>query len=228
MSESNTHYCLSRVHGCCVQPFAKMKYAAASSALSVLVALTLQSAPAVAQEQARTQSVEIFGGEQFGDNVTDAPVSGRTPRLNDNAVAGARYNYNFTDMWGIQLSSGYSWSRVTRVAGGKGDLGLTTVDLDAVWNITPHYPVVAYVLIGAGYAWANLDTPFAGEINGRAVALTDSNGFTANAGIGAKYYVTSNLYVDVLARYRYLNGLVSDSNQHLNTAETTLGIGWRF
>jgi hypothetical protein len=33
----------------------------------------------------------------FGDNPTNAPVSGRTPRLNDNAVVGARYNYNFTD-----------------------------------------------------------------------------------------------------------------------------------
>jgi hypothetical protein len=131
MSESNTQYGLSRVQGCWVHPFAKIKYAAATSALSVVAALTLQSEPAVAQEQAGTQSVEIFGGEQFGDNVTDAPVSGRTPRLNDNAVAGARYNYNFTDMWGIQC-------------------------------------------------------------------------------------------------YRYLNGLVSDSNQHLNTAETTLGVGWRF
>jgi hypothetical protein len=30
------------------------------------------------------------------------------------------------------------------------------------------------------------------------------------------------------ARYQYLNRLVSDSNQHLNTTETTLGIGWRF
>ncbi len=185
MFESNTEYCLSRVHGCWVRPFARMKYAAVGFALSVLAALTLHSAPTVAQEQTRTQSVEIFGGEQFGDNLTDGPVSGRTPRLNDGAVAGARYNY-------------------------------------------PQYPVVAYVLIGAGYAWANLDTPFAGEINGRAVTLTDSNGFTANAGIGAKYYVNKNLYVDVLARYRYLNGLVSDSNQHLNTTETTLGIGWRF
>jgi len=205
-----------------------VKYAAAGSALSVLAALTLHSAPTVAQEHTLTQSVEVFGGEQFGDNLTDAPVSGRTPRLNDGAVAGARYNYNFTDMWGVQLSSGYSWSRAARVARGKDDFGLTTVDLDAVWNITPQYPVVAYVLIGAGYAWANLDTPFAGEINGRAVALTDNNGFTANAGIGAKYSVNKNLYVDVLARYRYLNGLVSDSNQHLNTTETTLGIGWRF
>jgi opacity protein-like surface antigen len=228
MFESNTQYCLSRVHGSWVRPFARMKYAAAGSALSVLAALTLYSGPTVAQEQAGTQSVEIFGGEQFGDNLTDGPVSGRTPRLNDGAVAGARYNHNFTDMWGIQLSSGYSWSRAARVARGKDDLGFTTVDLDAVWNITPQYPVVAYVLIGAGYAWANLDTPFAGVINGRAVTLTDSNGFTANAGIGAKYYVNKNLYVDVLARYRYLNGLVSDSNQHLNTTETTLGIGWRF
>jgi hypothetical protein len=67
----------------------------------------------MAQEQARSQSVEIFGGELFGDKLTDTPVSGRNPRLN------------------------------------------------------------------------------------------------------VKYYVSSNLYVDALARYRYLDRLVSDSNQHM-------------
>jgi opacity protein-like surface antigen len=139
------------------------KSAAAGFSLSVLAALALQSAPAVAEEQARTQSVEIFGGEQFGDNLTDGPVSRRTPRLNDDAVAGARYNYNFTDMWGIQLSSGYSWSRASRVASGRNDLRLTTVDLDAVWNITPQYPIVAYAIIGAGYTWANLNAPSRGS-----------------------------------------------------------------
>jgi opacity protein-like surface antigen len=126
MFESNTQYCLSRVHGCWVRPFARMKYAAASSVLSVLAALALQSTPTVAQEHAGTQSVEIFGGEQFGDNLTDAPVSGRTPRLNDGAVAGARYNYNFTDRWGIQLSSGYSWSRAARVAREERQCGSTS------------------------------------------------------------------------------------------------------
>jgi opacity protein-like surface antigen len=196
-----------------------MKCAAASAALPALAA---------AQEQARTQSLEIYGGEMFGDKLTDAQVSGLRPRLNDDALAGARYNYNFTDMWGIQLSSGYSWSRASRVTGGRNNLGLTTVDLDAVWNITPQYPVVVYVLAGAGYAWANLDTSIAGVTNGRAVVLTDSNGFTANAGIGVKYYLSNNLFVDAQGRYRYLNRLVSDSNQHLNTSEATLGIGWRF
>jgi hypothetical protein len=65
-------------------------------------------------------------------------------------------------MWGIQLSSGYGWSRTSQASARANNLGLTTVDLDAVWNITPQYPVVAYVLAGAGYAWANgLDEHFA-------------------------------------------------------------------
>jgi opacity protein-like surface antigen len=205
-----------------------MKYAVAGSVLAAMAALALQGAPAVAQEQAHTQSVEIFGGELFGDKLTDAPVSGFNPRLNDDALAGIRYNYNFTDTWGAQLSSGYSWSRASRVPFGENNLGLTTVDLDAVWNITPQFPFVAYALAGAGYARANLNSPIRGESNGRPVFLTDSNGFTANAGLGVKYYVSSNLYVDAQARYRYLNRLLSDSGQHLNTSETTLAIGWRF
>jgi opacity protein-like surface antigen len=204
------------------------KYAPVSSVLSAMIALALQSAPAMGEELPRTQSIEIFGGELFGDKLTDAPVSGRSPRLNDDAISGLRYNYNLTDMWGIQLSSGYSWSRASRIPGGENTLGVTTVDLDAVWNITPQFPFVAYALAGAGYAWANLGSPIVGERNDRAVAFTNSNGFTANAGIGVKYYVSTNLYVDALARYRYLDRLVSDSNQHLNTTETTLGIGWRF
>jgi len=131
-------------------------------------------------------------------------------------------------MWGIQLSGGYTPTRAARVAGGGNNLGLTTVDLDAVWNITPQYPIVLYALAGAGYAWANLDRAITGDINGTPVALRDSNGFTANVGIGAKYYLTGSLYVDFETRYRYLDRLVSNSNQNLNTAETTLGIGWRF
>jgi len=228
MSESISRYCLSRALRWSARRLANncIKYAVPGFVL--VAALVLQSAKAMAQEQARTQSVEIFGGEMFGDKLTDAPVSGRNPRLNDDALAGIRYNYNFTDMWGIQLSSGYSWSRASRVLVGENKLGLTTVDLDAVWNITPQFPFVVYALAGAGYAWANLDTPITGEINGRTVALTESNGFTANAGIGAKYYVSGNLYVDALARYRYLDRLVSASNQHMNTTEATLGIGWRF
>jgi len=205
-----------------------IKYAPAGFGLAPLIALALYGAPAVAEDQAHTQSVEIYGGEMFGDNLTDAPVSGRTPRLNDNAVVGARYNYNFTDVWGVQLSGGYSPNRAARVARGKDNLGLTTVDLDAVWNITPHLPIVGYLLAGAGYAWANLDSPITGDINGRPVVLRDSNGFTANVGLGAKYYVMTNLYVNAEVRYRYLNRLVSDSNQNLNTTETTVGIGWRF
>jgi outer membrane protein len=228
MSESNSRYCLSRALHWSARRLAGSSFKYAVPSFVLVAALELQSAPAMAQEQARSQSVEIFGGETFGDKLTDAPVSGSNPRLNDDAVAGLRYNYNFTDMWGVQLSSGYSWTRASRTQGGENKLGLTTVDLDAVWNITPQFPFVAYALAGAGYAWANLDSPITGVRNGGAVVLNQSNGFTANAGIGVKYYVNNNLYIDALARYRYFDRLVSDSNQHLNTTETTLGVGWRF
>src|SRR5580692_3893942 len=141
------------------------KSAAARLGLAAMVALSVQAA-AGAQEQARTHSVEVYGGEFFGDNLTDTPVSGRTPRLNDDVTFGARFNYNITDMWGIQLSAGYTPTRAARVPSGSNNLGLTTVDLDAVWNITPQYPIVVYVLAGEGYAWANAERPIAGEING--------------------------------------------------------------
>jgi outer membrane protein len=204
-----------------------LKSAAARFGLAAMVALSVHGV-AEAQEQARTHSVEVYGGEFFGDNLTDTPLSGRTPHLNDDVTYGARYNFNITDTWGIQLSAGYTPTRAARVTSGSNNLGLTTVDLDAVWNITPQYPMVLYALAGAGYAWANLDRPITGVIDGQPVTLRDSNGFTANVGLGAKYYLTRSVYLDLGTRYRYFDRLVSGSNQNLNTTETTLGIGWRF
>ena len=61
-----------------------------------------------------------------------------------------------------------------------------------------------------------------------AVTITDSNGYTANAGLGAKYYLWDNFFVDFDARYRYLSKLTSDYGQRLNTAETTLSLGYQF
>jgi len=45
------------------------------------------------------------------------------------------------------------------------------------------------------------------------VQLTDSGGYTANFGIGVKYHVTSDLFIDFDARYRYLSGLLSPDVQ---------------
>jgi opacity protein-like surface antigen len=46
-----------------------------------------------------------------------------------------------------------------------------------------------------------------------AVTLRDNIDFTANAGLGAKYYVTNNFFADLEARYRYLDRLVNTSDQ---------------
>ncbi len=201
--------------------------------LVTLGVAALHGAPADAQARAGSQDLQIYAGETFGDRITEAPLTGKHPLLNDDAVYGGRYTYDFTDQWGVQLSAGYSPGRVGRVLGGDTDLGLTTIDLDVLWNITPGFTVdgrtlMPYTEVGVGYAWANLHHPLYGVIGTTPVTLADSNGYTANVGLGAKYYVTSNFFVDFDARYRYLSRLIDNEGQALNSGETTLGLGYQF
>lgn len=191
----------------------------------------LQAAPALAQTG--TQDVQLYAGYLFGDRLLERPLSGSTPRLNDNATFGARYTYHFTEQWGAQLSGGYSPGRTGHSTNGNTNLGLTTLDLDFLWDIPLNiqlagHKVTPYAVAGAGYAWADFKHPIAGAVGTSPVRLTDSNGYTANAGLGLKYYLLDNFFVDFDARYRYLSRLVSNYGQGLNTTETTLSVGYRF
>lgn len=201
--------------------------------LVTLGVAALHGAPADAQEHAGSQDVQIYAGEMFGDRLTETPLSGSNPFLDDDAVFGGRYTYYFTDQWGLQLSAGYSPSRVGHLLGGDSNLGLTTLDLDVLWNIMPGFTLddhalVPYTEAGVGYAWSDLNNALYGVTGTAPVVLTDSNGYTANVGLGAKYYMTSNFFVDFDARYRYLSRLINNDGQGLNTAETTVSLGYQF
>lgn len=201
--------------------------------LATLAVAALQGAPALAQTKAGSQDVQIYAGEMFGDRLTETRLSGRFPKLNDDLTFGGRYTYDVTPQWAVQLSAGYSPGRAADVAGGDANLGLTTTDVDVIWNLTPalHFyghTLQPYTELGAGYAWAHLDHTLTGVIGATPVVLTNSNGYTANVGFGAKYFVTENLFVDFDARYRYLSRLVKHHGAGLNTAETTLGLGYQF
>jgi hypothetical protein len=160
----------------------------------------LRAEPAAAQSSSSSQDVQIYVGEMFGDRLTDTPLSGSTPRLSDNVIFGGRYTYNFTRQFGLQLSAGYAPTRAAHVASGDSNLGLTTLDLDAVSYVIPDYTLAgpkfsAYMEAGAGYAWAHLEHELFGFAGTRPVNLTDSNGYTANAGLGAKYYPFDNFFL---------------------------------
>ena len=204
-----------------------------SLGLVTVVLAALRGEPAAAQSSSSSQNVQIYVGEMFGDRLTETPLSGNIPRLNDNVIFGGRYTYDFTQQFGLQLSAGYSPTRAAHVASGDSNLGLTTLDLDAVWYVIPDYMIAghkfsAYMEAGAGYAWTHLDRELFGFAGTRPVSLTDSNGYTANAGLGAKYDLFDNFFLDFDARYRYLSRLTNDYGKGLNTAETTLGLGYRF
>jgi len=196
--------------------------------LSAIAALAIHAAPASAQVHAGTQEVDVYGGELFGDKLTDREISGTSPELDDDVTYGLRYAYNLTDSLGLEVSLGNAASSATKLAGQDIDLDLTTLDFDAVWNFDTQSKLVPYVLAGAGYAKANLDRPITGTVNGQPVSLDDDEGFTLNAGVGAKYFVTDNVLLRLEARYRYVDAVVDRLDDSLNTVETTLGIGWQF
>ena len=50
------------------------------------------------------------------------------------------------------------------------------------------------------------------------VGIPHGNGVTANLGVGAKYYVTTNLFWDLGIRYWYLDRVVSLEDTLLTTA----------
>jgi outer membrane beta-barrel protein len=205
-----------------------MKMEWKTAGLSAIAVLAMQAAPASAQMQEGTQEVDVYGGELFGDKLTDREISGTTPELDDDITYGLRYGYNFTNSLGIEVSLGNTASSATKLAGQDIDLDLTTFDLDAVWNFDTNSKFAPYVLAGAGYAKANLDRPITGTVNGQPVSLDDDEGFTLNAGVGAKYFVTDNVLLRLEARYRYVDTALDNLDESLNTVETTLGVGWQF
>jgi outer membrane beta-barrel protein len=192
--------------------------------LATIGALSAAAVPAMAQVTAGSQEVSAYVGEAFGDDVGELKINGRTPELDDDLTYGLRYGYNFTDAWGLELSLGQTNTSVTGLPTRDIDLDLTTFDVDAVYHFNPTSRFVPYVLAGIGYASADLDRP----IGVGATRVGDDNGFTLNAGVGAKYFITDNVSLRLDARYRYLDKVIDRYDDSLNTFETTFGVGFQF
>jgi outer membrane beta-barrel protein len=196
--------------------------------LATLGALAFNAVPAMAQVTAGSHEIHGYVGEAFGDDVTDRRISGRQPELDDDVTYGLRYGYNLTDNWGIEFSLGQTNSSVTGLAGRDIDLDLTTFDVDAIYHFNPSGPFVPYLVAGLGYASADLDRPIVGTVDGITARINDDEGFTANVGFGAKYFVTDRVSLRFDARYRYVDQVVNHFDDSLNTFETTLGVGFKF
>ena len=190
-------------------------------------ALVALAAPAAAQE-GNTHEIHIHAGQLFGDDLAPTTSSGGTPELDDDVAVGVRYSYDFTDSWALELSLGNSPSSITGLEGSDVDLDVTTFDIDAVWHFGSYSRWSPYLVAGAGYAWADLDNPIAGNLNGQPVSIDDDENYTLNAGVGAKYFATDRMTIHLEARYRYFDALVETVDDSLDTVETTVGVGWRF
>lgn len=199
----------------------------------VVGTIGLAAATQVVHADVPSHDIQIYAGELFGDHLTDRPLTGRLPVLDDNVIFGARYTYEFPQPIALQLSAAYSPGRAARVAGGDTNLELTTADVDVLYYITPRKKVyghrlVLYSEVGMGYARARFSHALLGAVGNLPVVLKGSGGFTLNIGLGIKFYISGNSFVDFDSRYRYLNRLVNHYAQGLSTAETTVGVGYSF
>lgn len=203
-----------------------------TSLLVVPVSLILfaSGAPIRAGEGGNNE-IHFYAGGLFGDDLTEDEVSGQTPELDDDVVFGVRYAYNFTRSWAIEGSLGFSPNTATGVAtaaGGEIDMDVFLLDVDAVWNFTPDEKVVGYLVFGVGFASADLDHSFQGTVGGSPVEIDDDSGLTLAGGVGAKFFPTDSFMIRVEARYRYIDALVDEVDDALNTVESSVGAGWKF
>lgn len=201
------------------------------AALGILGILLLLPSPAAAASNQGKHEIGAYIGGMFGDDLTDATVSGDQPELDDDVTFGLRYGYNFTKSWGLDVSAGFTPGAaigIATVSGGETDMDLFTVDVDAVWTYSPDARAKGYVLFGVGFASADLDEPIIGTVGAASVEIDDDSGFTLNAGAGVKFPVTAHFLIRAEARYRFIDAVVDNFDDSLSTFETTVGAGWTF
>lgn len=184
--------------------------------------------PVRADDHSTSHEIHVVAGGLFGGDLTDRGLSNRTPKWNDSLTLGVRYGFNFTPLWGTELSALHTFGKARNVPTGDIDFDVTTLELAAVRHfIIPSSRCIPYVTIGGGHAFAKLDRPILGTHSGQNVTVGDEDGFTAIGGVGVKYRATSTTIVRLDVRYRYFDRLTNSFSTRLNAVEATIGIGWR-
>jgi hypothetical protein len=91
--------------------------------LTMFGRLTLSAVAFVRAASRSSSETPIYAGEMFGERMTETSISGSPPRLHESTTFGGRYTYEFTDMWGTQLSAGYSQQLCPGYEHGGDDVG---------------------------------------------------------------------------------------------------------
>ena len=177
--------------------------------------VALGGSPAIAQIAGGSQGVELHLGAITGDGLTETGISGKTTESGDVFAIGVGYTFSPND--------------AEETPTGNIDLDLHLLDLNVLYYADPRDPVVAYWSFGVDGAFANLDENIVGTANGQPASIEESNGFTFNSGVGARYFTPiEHLFLLADARYRFISDLVDALDNELNTAEVIAGIGYRF
>lgn len=177
--------------------------------LTTLLAASV-AAPASAAVEEGTNSFEIYAGIYFPDGSL----------FDENATYGLRFGRAFTANWGGEISGGF-YNDDVDTATTNTDIDILNVDFDVLYFANPDSKAVFTVFGGIG--WANTDLTTTTKLGG-AVVSADSDSFTANIGIGGRFYLGAEerIYLRLDAKARYFDDRSTDEVDF----ETTFGVGW--
>jgi len=191
---------------------------------SLLIFITI---PVFAEVKAGTSEFGVHVGGILGDELTSSPVSGSTPELDNSVAWGVDYTYNLGVNWGIEGRYTIHISEAIN-SPNTSDLNVHMIDINGVYHFNPEAKTVFYATAGIGFASADLENNIRGTVNDQIESISDSDGFTFNMGGGLKYYATEDVILRADLRYRYIDRLLSQFEESLNTFEITAGLGYRF
>lgn len=195
----------------------------------MFMAALFTAGPAAAAIQPGSQEFGIHAGAFFGDELTDRPIFGRRPELDDSFALGFNYIYFPTSALGVSGRYTFVPSEVRRVPDRTADMNIHLLDLNLLWNANPLDEWTFYLITGIGWARANLDRDITiGEVGGVTARISEDSGFTYNVGVGTVTPLTERMSLRFEGRYRFINQLIDRFEESLNTWEATVGIGWGF
>ncbi|QKT04446.1 outer membrane beta-barrel protein [Ectothiorhodospiraceae bacterium 2226] len=185
---------------------------------------------ALAQYGPGTQEIGVHAGYLWGDTAVSG-TAGPQPELSNGGAFGLSWGGAF-GLHGWELRYTYADTDLDGTPEGSISMPLHLVDVNYLahfpmgglaQDITPGTPSW-YLTAGAGWSFARLDREI--QLNGQTVDGDDS--FTLNAGGGLKWPLQDGHALRWDVRYRYLDKVVDNFDDSLNTWETTIGYAFQF
>ncbi|UQZ89780.1 porin [Deltaproteobacteria bacterium Smac51] len=156
-------------------------------ALFALIMMMVIPSMALAQVKADSVHLSIMPGGLFPDSDLN---------IDDGMQYSVGLGYNFTENWGVELMGSYAPGLDIDEKFNRGDADVSHMRANAVYHFGNNMAFVPYMTAGIGGFWAHYDNSVRNAVE---KSIKNYNAFSANAGVGFKYFFNETVALRVEA-----------------------------